>query len=110
MGLILLTFLGLGVSMIVICIPMMLERVPPNGWYGFRTPRTMSDPNIWYPANRVAGRNLSLAGVLLIAATVGVFLVHRSLNPETATIILGVVAATTLTGTVLHSLLALRRM
>jgi len=55
-------------------IPLILRRVGPNFIYGFRTPRTLSSPEIWYPANAFAG------WALLIAAAVSA--VGLSLIPE----------------------------
>lgn len=45
-------------------VPLILRCVGPNPIYGFRTPRTLSSPEIWYPANAFAG------WALLIAAAV----------------------------------------
>jgi hypothetical protein len=58
-------------------LPMALDKVPPNRFYGFRTPRTIADERVWYPANRVAGKALVVAGLLgaLASAPVG-FLVQ----------------------------------
>jgi len=50
----------------LIMIPMALGIAPPNGLYGFRTPKTLSSPNIWYPANRVSGWILIGASLLTI--------------------------------------------
>ncbi len=40
---------------VAVSIPLVLNAIPPNRWYGFRTPKTLSSPDIWYPANRRAG-------------------------------------------------------
>ena len=40
---------------LALSVPLILEKVPPNNTYGFRTSKTLSAPEIWYPANRVAG-------------------------------------------------------
>ena len=40
---------------LALAVPLILEKVPPNNTYGFRTSKTRSAPEIWYPANRVAG-------------------------------------------------------
>jgi hypothetical protein len=49
---------------VVVGLPMALDKVPPNSWYGFRTTKTLSSPSIWYPANRVMGRDLCVGGCL----------------------------------------------
>jgi uncharacterized membrane protein len=40
------------------------ERLPPNGFFGVRTRRTLSDVRFWYAANRAAGGYLLAAAVL----------------------------------------------
>lgn len=52
-----------------LALPMMLEKLPPNRWYGFRTSKTRSSEAIWYPANRIAGWCLFYAGLLAFALT-----------------------------------------
>ena len=49
--------IGVAVPLLILLlsIPMILGKVPPNGAYGFRTPKTLSSPDVWYPANRAAG-------------------------------------------------------
>ena len=40
----------------VAALPMIAAWVPPNPYYGFRTPATMATPEEWYLANRLLGR------------------------------------------------------
>ena len=34
-------------------LPLLFGWVPPNPYYGFRTPRSMSSPEAWYRANQI---------------------------------------------------------
>jgi hypothetical protein len=45
----------------------LLRRVPPNSFYGFRTPLTLSSPDVWYPANAFSGLTLLFAGLVSLA-------------------------------------------
>ena len=47
----------------VLSVPLILQRVPRNAFYGFRTRKTLSSDAIWYPANVFAGQALALASV-----------------------------------------------
>jgi hypothetical protein len=69
----------------------------------------MSDPNVWYPANRVAGRNLALAGVIVATTALVVFAMQKSIQPRTAALTLLIVSMAALIGAVIHSFIALRR-
>ena len=50
--------------LIGLAVPLILQKVPPNGFYGFRLPKTQSDPRIWYAANRGAGVNLAVGSAI----------------------------------------------
>jgi hypothetical protein len=47
--------IALPVVFFALVIPLVLGIVPPNDLYGFRTAKTMSSRETWYPANRIAG-------------------------------------------------------
>ena len=38
-------FAGLGLLMVILAIPIILGKVPPNSVYGFRTNQTLPDPS-----------------------------------------------------------------
>lgn len=61
--------------LIALAIPLILQKVPPNPFYGFRLPKTQSDPRIWYAANRAAGVNLAIAGAVSLSIWTAVALV-----------------------------------
>jgi hypothetical protein len=49
--------------------PLKQRRVPPNWFYGFRTPATMKNPDLWYEVNQKTGKDLMvLGGVLFVLA------------------------------------------
>jgi len=51
-------------------IPLMLNLVPPNNIYGFRTEQTLSNSGLWFRANRFAGCALFLAAATSAAILV----------------------------------------
>ena len=58
---------------LVLSIPMILGQVPPNGVYGFRTPKTLSSADVWYPANRAAGWFMLAAMVVSVCFNVALW-------------------------------------
>ncbi len=58
----------MGLVILVLGIPLLLGKVPPNALYGLRTRRTLADEEIWYRANRFAGLVLMLAGGVVLLA------------------------------------------
>ena len=62
-------YIFLGILMVVIAIPLILRKVKPNLFYGFRTPFTMSREDVWYDINAYFGRWLLVTGVIFTAAS-----------------------------------------
>jgi uncharacterized membrane protein len=101
----------LGVLFIGIGLPMARGRVKPNAWYGFRTPKTFSSPEIWYAANRVGGIDLIIGGCAIIAVAIALFLIRTYVAPELRSDLYTVVAFIAIMVVVAaHSFWALGRM
>lgn len=56
---------GAGILFVVLAIPMITRRVPPNSWYGVRTTETLGDDRIWYEVNAKSGWGFLILGVAL---------------------------------------------
>lgn len=65
---------------VVICLPMALKLVPPNGIYGIRTPETLANAAIWYAVNFRAGLSGVVAG--LAATTFNVIVAISSTTTD----------------------------
>jgi uncharacterized membrane protein len=102
-------FVATGLLLAGLSVPLILRWVKPNGIYGFRTPKTLSDERIWYDANAYAGRALLAVGGGYVAASVVFYFVFR---PDfvaynitcTAVILGGLLVATLLSFRYLRSL------
>ena len=55
---------------ISISIPLILKKVPPNDWYGFRVAKTFASERVWYMANREAGYNLLYLGIAVAVTAI----------------------------------------
>jgi uncharacterized membrane protein len=60
--------LFLPILIIALSVPLILELIPRNWFYGLRTRRTLSSDENWYPANRVGGVALAIAGAIWFVA------------------------------------------
>ena len=52
--------------MIGLSLPMILNLIPRNRYYGLRTAKTLSSEKIWYRANRVSGVYFLIAGFVAL--------------------------------------------
>jgi hypothetical protein len=59
---------GASLLVIALAVPMIRGRVGPNGYYGFRIPLTLENPEVWYPVNHYAGWLLLGYGLALLLA------------------------------------------
>jgi uncharacterized membrane protein len=77
-------FVAIGALLASLSVPLALGKVPPNRFYGFRTPRTVSDPELWVPVNQMAGRALVPMGMAM--AAVGLAVVFGLMTAEAASL------------------------
>jgi hypothetical protein len=75
MLILLILFVVSGLVLVGISIPLILGKIPPNGWYGFRVRKTMENPEIWYPVNQFAGKRLLLASLVFSLAAPGIYFI-----------------------------------
>ena len=64
-----------GMLLAVISIPLILQKIGPNPWYGFRVKKTLEDPAVWYPVNAYAGKRLLVVGLVSSLSAVLLFFV-----------------------------------
>lgn len=98
-----------GIVFIVIGIPPIFEKIPPNPWYGFRVAKTFSDERIWYAANRVMGYDMLIAGLVILIGAIVVAKFIRG-NPRLANQICFSVFLFSLVTALAHGFWALSRM
>ncbi len=73
-------FVICGLAFVVISIPLIFEKVPPNRWYGFRTKKTLSNREIWYKINKYTGKDIFIAGIILLLASPVLFVLKDRLS------------------------------
>lgn len=74
-ALLLLLFVGSGLVLIGLSIPLIQRRIKPNYWYGFRTRRTLDSPAIWYDVNAHAGKRLLVSGIITTSSAMVLYLI-----------------------------------
>ncbi len=72
------TSLGLGLLLILMALPLLLKKVPPNEWYGLRVPATLQNQQVWYAANTWMAKRMIVVGVVIILG--GVMVTRLPLN------------------------------
>ncbi|MBN2063158.1 MAG: SdpI family protein [Sedimentisphaerales bacterium] len=60
------TFFFVGLLFIALALPLVLKKVPPNVWYGWRTPGAYESDDIWYAINSYTGRDFLVQGIIII--------------------------------------------
>jgi hypothetical protein len=70
MQLLLVMYIIFGLFLLGISFPLLYDKIPPNGLYGFRVKQTMEHPEIWYPVNRHFARRLIIISLAMICAAV----------------------------------------
>jgi hypothetical protein len=68
-------YVGAGLFLIGISLPLLLQKIPPNRFYGFRLNPALEDPRIWYATNTHSAKRLMLAAASAIVAAIGLYFV-----------------------------------
>jgi uncharacterized membrane protein len=79
-----LIYIAAGGLFILLGVPLYFRWIPPNRFYGFRTARTLADPAVWYPVNRVTGGWLTIIGAVTAGAAAAVERLNFSLTAAAA--------------------------
>src|SRR6185295_16009053 len=104
-----LLFALVGILFAGLSIPLIKNRVPPNRYYGFRTAKTLSDPEIWYKVNHLSGNDLCLAGVLITISSLMMLLIAQAWKREYVALTLLSVMVFSLTGVAWHGYVISKR-
>jgi uncharacterized membrane protein len=98
-----------GILLILLSIPLILRKIPPNPIYGFRVQWTLKDPDLWYPMNAYTGKWLVFVGVCSVLGAVGLSFVPGISLAVYAFSCLGIFAASIILA-ILQSIRYLRKM
>ena len=70
-----------GLLLAGLSVPLILQKIPPNGLYGFRIPATLENPQLWYKVNAFAGRRLLVVGLgTAFAAIIFYYTTHQNID------------------------------
>jgi hypothetical protein len=64
-----------GLLLAGLSVPLLLDKIPPNGWYGFRVPSTLYNAELWYKVNRYMARWMLATGIITAGGAVALFFV-----------------------------------
>ncbi len=56
------------ITIALVAVPMVAGWVPPNPYYGFRTPATVASPGEWYASNRLMGSYMIASQILALGS------------------------------------------
>lgn len=104
------TCIGISILLIGLSIPLYSGKIKRNNCYGFRTTKTLSSDEIWYPANRESAFYFMIAGVFTFIGGIAIFFLRTALPPQTLVIIMVAVASLSLVGAVIKSFIFLSKL
>jgi SdpI/YfhL protein family len=73
MSILLIVYVGSGLLLILVSLPLLWGKIPPNPIYGFRVRATLEDPAIWYLANKFAAKRLIRTGAVVVGAALSLY-------------------------------------
>ncbi len=70
-----LLYLFSGILLAVLSIPLILRKVKPNPFYGFRIEKTLDNEEIWYKVNRYTGWRLLVTAIAILVSALALPLI-----------------------------------
>jgi uncharacterized membrane protein len=96
-------YIGGGILLAALSIPLIMRKIKPNPIYGFRTPTTLSNETYWYEVNSYAGKWLLGAGIMIAISAIVLAMLPLSLDTYAilcAVIILGAITIAIVMGVI----------
>ena len=103
-------FIVIGALFVALGIPLKQGRIPPNHFYGFRTPRTLRDEKVWYPANRVLGIDMIRGGAVIVDVSLVMLALRSFVTAETAVLALVAISIAVAVYMGIHGFAVLRKL
>lgn len=75
MLILLIAFSATGLLAAGLALPLLAGKIPPNRFYGFRTPSTLDDEDLWYAANKASAKILLAWGLVCAVLAIGTYFV-----------------------------------
>jgi len=72
--LLMLLYVAAGVLLAILSIPLIRRKIPPNGLYGFRVPKTMDNPELWYLVNQYSAKRMFWTAIAFVCVAVVLYL------------------------------------
>ncbi|MCE5315069.1 SdpI family protein [bacterium] len=69
-------FVGASLLFILLALPLLMNRIKPNAFYGLKLAKVQSDERIWYLANSFAAKGIILTGIVTIVLAVALRLMN----------------------------------
>jgi uncharacterized membrane protein len=105
-----LVFVFIGVVLIVLGIPLLLEKVKPNWFYGFRTPTIVKNKDLWYTVNKQVGKEFIISGIILMIGSIYMIIFQPILTSIQLIIILLMILQLSLVFIIIRGFLLLKRL
>ena len=66
-------YLGMGLVLLLLSIPLLQGKIKRNYWYGFRLPSVFRSEEVWLEVNRYGAKGLLVTAVVFLIAAVGLY-------------------------------------
>jgi hypothetical protein len=62
-----------GLILALLALPLIAGKIKPNPYYGFRVPKTLENPELWYLTNKYFAMRQFALGVIFSVVSIGLY-------------------------------------
>jgi len=74
------SFIIIGLILIILSLPLLYKKIRPNYFYGFRMKKTLENKEIWYKANQFMSKDMLIAGFIILITSFIFFFIETSIT------------------------------
>jgi len=72
-----------GLVFVGVSIPLIIGKIPPNYYYGWKTRKALSNEETWYKMNKYFGKDFLVAGLVILAGSFVLLIFSNGLSAST---------------------------
>ena len=96
-------YLGMGLVLLLLSIPLLQGKIKRNYWYGFRLPSVFRSEEVWLEVNRYGAKGLLASAVIFLIAAVGLYF-WPGITLDVYALICALIFAVSLTVTIIRTM------
>lgn len=78
----------IGLIALLAALPLYLQKIRPNGFYGIRVPKALESEEAWYSINKMASGKIAVGGSIMMTSGILLLFLHQIVGKENQALVI----------------------